>query len=124
MFSSNFSDTFNMDIYDRIKDLCKKEGVTVKAMLEGQGIVYSSYYSSQQAKRFPGLPDLVSIANHFNVSLDFLVSGKDKNKLPDDLYLLMSELETLDEKQKSFLVSTLRYQISLFKRLDENITEY
>ena len=35
-----------MDIYERIKELCKKQGVSLKEMLESNGIVYSSYYSS------------------------------------------------------------------------------
>ena len=105
-----------MDIYERIKDLCKKEGVSLKEMLETNGIVYSSYYSSQQAKRFPALPDLITIASHFKVSLDYLVSGQDKYDMPQDLRLLIAELDTLDDKQKSFLISTLQHQISLFKQ--------
>lgn len=110
-----------MDIYERIKDLCKKKGVSLKEMLESNGIVYSSYYSSQQAKRFPALPDLITIANHFKVSLDFLVSGKDKYDIPQDLRLLIVELDTLDDKQKSFLIATLRYQISLFKQQSDDM---
>lgn len=113
-----------MDIYERIKDLCKKEGTSVKAMLESNGIVYSSYYSSQQAKRLPGLPDLLSIGKHFNVSLDYLITGQDKYDLPQDLRLLMGELSTLDEKQRSFLISTMEYQISLFKKMAENEPDF
>lgn len=105
-----------MDIYERIKELCKKEGISLKEMLESNGIVYSSYYSSQQAKRFPALSDLITIASHFKVSLDYLVSGQDTFDIPQDLRLLFAELDTLDEKQKSFLIATVRYQISLFKK--------
>lgn len=105
-----------MDIYERIKELCKKEGISLKEMLEKNGIVQSSYYSSQQAKRFPALPDLVAIAKHFKVSLDYLVSGQDKLDIPQDLRLLVAELESLSDKQKSFLIATLQFQISLFKQ--------
>ena len=105
-----------MDIYDRIKELCKKHGVSLKEMLESNDIVYSSYYSSQQAKRFPALPDLITIANHFKVSLDYLVSGQDKFDIPQELRILVAELESLDDKQKSFLIATLQFQISLFKQ--------
>lgn len=105
-----------MDIYERIKELCKKQGVSLKEMLESNGIVYSSYYSSQQAKRFPALSDLITIAGHFKVSLDYLVSGKDKYDMPQDLRLLVAELDSLSDKQKSFLIATLQYQISLFKK--------
>lgn len=113
-----------MDIYDRIKELCKKAGVSVKAMLESNGIVYSSYYSSQQAKRLPPLSDLLSISKYFNVSLDYLITGKDKYDLPQDLRLLMAELSTLDEKQRSFLILSMEYQISLFKKMDEDEPEF
>lgn len=98
-----------MDFYERIKELCKKEGVSVKSMLESLGIVYSSYYSSQQAKRLPGFPELYSISQHFNVSLDYLVSGKDKYDIPENLRLLIADLETLDEKKNLF--SFLHYSI-------------
>ena len=90
-----------MDIYERIKELCKREGVSLKEMLESNGIVYSSYYSSQQAKRFPALSDLITIAGHFKVSLDYLVSGKDKYDMPQDLRLLVAELDTLSEDSTS-----------------------
>ena len=113
-----------MDIYERIKNLCKNEGVSLKEMLESNGIVYSSYYSSQQAKRLPGLPDLISISKHFNVSLDYLITGQDKYDLPQELRLLMAELDTLDDKQKSFLISTLQYQISLFKQQAETEPDF
>lgn len=110
-----------MDIYERIKELCKNEGVSLKEMLESNGIVYSSYYSSQQAKRFPALPDLITIASHFKVSLDYLVSGQDKYDMPQDLRLLIAELDTLPDKQKSFLISSLQYQISLFKKQTDDV---
>lgn len=110
-----------MDIYERIKELCKKEGTSVKAMLESHGIVYSSYYSSQQAKRLPGLGDLVSISNHFNVSLDYLVTGKDNYVMSDDLRILIANLESLNTNQKNFLKETLEFQISLFKQQKDNI---
>lgn len=113
-----------MDIYERIKGLCKKEGTSVKAMLKSNGIIYSSYYSSQQAKRLPGLSDLMAISKHFNVSLDYLITGQDKYDLPQDLRLLMAELSALDEKQRSFLISTMEYQISLFKKMGGDAPEF
>ena len=36
--------------------------------------------------------------------------------MPQDLRLLVAELDTLSDKQKSFLIATLQYQISLFKK--------
>lgn len=109
-----------MDIYERIKELCKKEGISLKEMLESNGIVQSSYYSSQQAKRFPALPDLVSISKHFNISLDYLITGQEKSDIPHELRLLLAELDALDDSQKSFLVSSLRFQIELFKKQSES----
>lgn len=119
MFLSNYAEHKYMDIYERIKELCKKEGISLKEMLAKNGIVQSSYYSSQQAKRFPALPDLVAIAKHFNISLDFLITGQEKYDFSQEIRILMSELDTLNETQKSFLVSSLQFQIDLFKKQSE-----
>lgn len=92
MFLSNNSDNSYMDIYERIKSLCKKDGVSVKAMLESEGVNYSSYYSSQQAKRYPNLADLLAISRHFKVSLDYLVTGEDSSRAEQELKLLKAKL--------------------------------
>lgn len=113
-----------MDIYERIKELCKKEGISLKEMLEKNGIVQSSYYSSQQAKRFPALTDLVAIAKHFKVSLDFLITGQEKCDFPQEIRLLFAELDTLNENQKSFLMSSLQFQIDLFKKQSEKQQDF
>ena len=81
-----------MDIYERIKSLCKEDGVSVKAMLESEGINYSSYYSSQQAKRYPNLADLLAISRHFKVSLDYLVTGEDSSKAEQEIKKLKAKL--------------------------------
>ena len=124
MFLSNYSEHKSMDIYERIKELCKKEGISLKEMLEKNGIVQSSYYSSQQAKRFPALPDLVAIAKHFKVSLDFLITGQEECDFPQEIRLLFAELDTLNENQKSFLMSSLQFQIDLFKKQSEKQQDF
>jgi transcriptional regulator with XRE-family HTH domain len=105
-----------MDIYERIKELCKNEGISVKTMTEKLGIVYSSYYSSQQAKRFPNVSDLVSIAKYFNVSLDYLITGKDSTNDFCEFWPLLTKLKSLSNEQKSLLISSLLYQIKLLKK--------
>lgn len=105
-----------MDIYERIKELCKNEGISVKAMTEKLGIVYSSYYSSQQSKRFPNLSDLIAIADYFGVSLDYLVRGLEKETESDKPKMAIPKIDNLDDEQRAFLIRLFESQIELLKK--------
>lgn len=86
-----------MDIINRITDLMKKQGVTQKALEEHLGVAIGSYHNWKRNKGISYLLYIDRIAEYLNVSLSYLVTGKDEvlvdidgdfGKSPDEVELL------------------------------------
>lgn len=64
-----------MGMYENIKMLCKRDGITVKHMEEVLDITRSS--TCKWSKNPPTLTSAMKVANYFNVSLDYLLADKE-----------------------------------------------
>lgn len=64
-----------MNIKERIKDLCKKKGITVNKLETELG--FGTGYISKLDKSTPNAKKIQTIADYFNVSVDYLMNGKD-----------------------------------------------
>lgn len=64
-----------MTIKDRIKDLCIKNGITVNKLETTLG--FGTGYISKLDKSTPNTKKIKSIADFFNVSVDYIMSGKE-----------------------------------------------
>lgn len=67
-----------MNLKERIKSLCKKHGVSMNKLEEELG--FAKGYISKLDKSNPNASKLQKIADYFNVSLDYLLSGEEKEK--------------------------------------------
>lgn len=64
-----------MTLRDIIKDLCKKRNISINRVEIDLG--FARGYISKLDKSVPNSAKLQKIADYFNVSLDYLMSGKD-----------------------------------------------
>lgn len=64
-----------MTIKDRIKDLCVKNGITVNKLETTLG--FGTGYISKLDKSTPNTKKIKLIAEYLNVSVDYLMTGKD-----------------------------------------------
>ena len=78
-----------MDFYERIEELRNKEGIS-QAELE-KLLDFSNGSISKWKNSVPKADRLQKIAEHFNVTVDYILTGK---KFPDGI---LFELHTLDE---------------------------
>ena len=105
-----------MGIYDNIKLLCKKQGITVKQMEEVLDITRSSVCKWNNNP--PTLNSIIKVANYFNVSIDSLL-GRDI-KYSDQQALLDVEISenyelkeaikkyyTLDDRKKKHILELI-----------------
>lgn len=100
-----------MDILDRIKKLCKLKGITLSRMEKDIGLSQGAAYKWKNSS--PSLEVLEKLSNFFNVSVDYIMSGNEKEKPeiptfePEHLELieLYSRLKT---EQKSAVLNLLR----------------
>lgn len=73
-----FCQGVGMDIFkDRLKEQRMKRGATQKAMGEYLGITTRAYQFYESGERYPDFQGLLSLADYFDVSIDYLVGRSD-----------------------------------------------
>ena len=102
--------------YTRLKDICKSKGTTLTAVLKSLGISTSSTGTWKKGA-LPSGENLIALSTHLNVSVDYLLFGKDENStsissksdlLPDEHNLLNTYRE-MDSVGKKLLQDQLKY---------------
>ena len=63
-----------MSIKERVKDLCKEKGISLNKLEQEIGVA-SGYLSKLDN---PGIKTVKLIADYFNVSVDYLMTGEEK----------------------------------------------
>lgn len=66
-----------MEFYERLRLLRKERGLTQKEAASELGVSYRAYQCYEYNQRRPDLSGLISIANYFGVSLDYLAGQSD-----------------------------------------------
>ena len=61
----------------RLKELRKARGVGQKAVAEWLGVSLRAYQFYEDGTYDPNLPNLIALADYFQVSLDYLVGRSD-----------------------------------------------
>lgn len=69
------------DFWERVKKLCKFMSVTQKDFALGIGLKVYSIQNQINHKIHPNLDQLIKMADYFNVSLEYLITG---NETPAD----------------------------------------
>lgn len=62
----------------RLKELRENKGITQKQLSEETGMSFQSISFYEHGEREPGVKALISLADYFNVSIDYLVGRSDK----------------------------------------------
>lgn len=69
----------DMTTFDRVKELCRKHGITVVQLEEKVGFGRNSMYSWK--KNNPSSDRLEKVADYFNVSVDYLLGRTDDQEI-------------------------------------------
>lgn len=100
-----------MSILDRIKNLCSIKGITLTKMEKEIGLSQGASYKWKTSS--PSMEVLNKLSNFFNVSIDYLTTGEEKEK-PDIPTFAPIQLELIElfsnikEVQKSAIINLLR----------------
>lgn len=92
--------------FDRLMELCTENGTTVTALLKSLNISPSK----STAWKYGSMPKaniITALANHFNVSTDFILGNSDIKKTATD------EGDSLDSKRKR--------ELELLKEIDSDL---
>lgn len=116
-----------MSIYERIKELCKEKGVTVKEMEAFVGIGEKN--ANKWKTRTPSAENLLKLSEYFGVSTDYLLTGEENGIFKDEYYFdeeantIAQEIanrpgmKTLLEASRKLPDTDLQYVNDLVKRL-------
>jgi transcriptional regulator with XRE-family HTH domain len=101
-----------MNLKERIKTLCKENGITVNKLEKTLG--FGTGYVAKLDNSVPNTAKIQLIADYFNVSVDYLLTGEEKeNKMPifeysSDIMELIKLYSQLNKEQKSAILNMMR----------------
>ena len=88
-------------IGQRVRALRKGKNLTLKELSEKTDIVISNIGFIENDKNKPSVANILKLCNFFNISADWLLTGKEyKNDLSDIEKDILNRFRTLDDNQK------------------------
>lgn len=72
-------------LFDKIKELCRKQGISLNQLEANLGFSRNSLYSLKNKK--PNAERISEIADYFNVSTDYLLGRTDNPKIAEDSHI-------------------------------------
>ncbi len=131
-----------MSTLERIKKLCEEHGITVPMLEDKLNIPNNTIYQWKEgSKRKPSLERLESIADYFNVSLDYLhgrtdkknyyeLTDKDERDIQKEIENILNDFnnsgfamadgstpDDLDPEDRELLVASLEQSLRIAKRI-------
>ncbi len=88
-------------VYDRIKAICKEKGVTQTEMCNACGMNIQSHRGRITKCVAPDVFDTVKIAQFLNVSVEYLITGEEKDLYKKKYDTLLADIESFIEKVKN-----------------------
>lgn len=104
----------NKQVGERIKNLRSKAGYTQAELAEKVGFTSQTVSNWESGSREPDIEALVKLSSLFNVSLDYLLSGKE----PEEKVVIMSRIEMAAKKDDPSIIQDLGWETNYKK--DEN----
>lgn len=94
-----------MTVFERIQDLAKKQGKSVKDVSRDLGFGESTIYKWKTQS--PKAKDLEKIADYFGVSVDFLLGREEKISLAEKHKIFAFDGGDITDEEVEFLRSVL-----------------
>ncbi|MFA8373311.1 MAG: helix-turn-helix domain-containing protein, partial [Akkermansia muciniphila] len=66
---------------ERLRDLRLKQGMTQEEVGKTIGVKRYSVYGYEKGNNYPEVPGLIALADHFGVSIDYLVGRTDNPEI-------------------------------------------
>lgn len=90
-------------MYEIFENLMKEHGVTAYKVSKETGIATSTLSDWKKGRSTPKQDKLQKIADYFNVTIDYLLTGNNQEKKERDYSLSIKEQEKLDDEAKKII---------------------
>ena len=89
---------------EKLKELRKSKGISLKELGNVIGVAESTMSLYENGKREPDYETLLKIAEYFGVTVDYLLRGKEEERMPEELIILNRSAKKMSpEKIKKLL---------------------
>lgn len=105
-------DLMKQNFWIRVSDLSDKYGISQQKLADSIGVGLPTFKNWKTRLIIPETLYVINIANYFNVSVDYLINGNDKNLLDEDLQEVLFELKKLTPEQRKPIVSIIKGQVN------------
>ena len=102
-----------MTFYERLQALMDSQRLTQKDFAEATGIRPTTISEWKKNGNLPTGDAAIKIANYFDISLDYLLTGNLKNELPDEDIALIVRYHNLP-KEKQHVIKLLLEVLTFF----------
>ncbi|WP_427340857.1 helix-turn-helix domain-containing protein [Caloranaerobacter sp. DY30410] len=112
-----------MEIKDRIKQLRKSKNLTLKGLAEQINVAYSNISDWERGRAKPSADALIALADFFNVTTDWLLTGKGRG--PEEKEENREENKEEQKKKKPDMIYSFTFEApeSGISPIEENIYE-
>lgn len=93
-----------MDIVDRIKRKCAEKGTTMGTLEKELGFANGTI--RRWDERVPGADRVLTLANRLEISVDWLLTGKESGNLTPEEQLLVDHYRRADDRGKRSIMRT------------------
>ena len=89
--------------WEKLKDILEYQNISLKELCAKAGLKQQSIYNAITRKTFPSLETAVKIANALNVSVEYLVTGKESQEISDEECVLLIIYRKLSNSNKKLI---------------------
>lgn len=69
----------SVEVVERIKEQCRKKGITVLQLLSSCDLSKNTFHNMNKSGNLPRSESIIKIAEQLDCSIDFLLTGKERN---------------------------------------------
>ena len=102
--------------WDNVKKEVEYQGISYKEIADKTGLLLQSIYNGMSRQTSPSVEVAYKIATVLNVSVEYLVTGKDKT-IPKDIQEDVNLLNTLTEEQRKPINILIKGQVDYWKNI-------
>lgn len=82
-------------MYEVFKQLCEEKGLKPSEVAKGTGLYQTLFSEWKKGKSNPNTDKMIKIANFLGVSVEYLMTGKDKTDISDNKYYINEETQEM-----------------------------
>ena len=97
-----------MDIFDRVRSLAKREGISLSALEQELGYSNGSLYPHSENATIRG-DRVAELAKYFNVTTDWLLTGESPDRFTYDEWVLLDKYRGLDDESRQNIINFVNF---------------